>query len=229
MTAVGPVRLDCEKAWFECTKCGLHETRQRVVVGYGNTKARFMLVGEGPGAEEDSRGIPFVGPAGQLLWELITHAGGLSRDEVFLDNIVACRAFIEDSDGNRKDRKPKKPEIEACLPRLQEAIYRIDPIMIVALGNIAFHALTGDPTLIGKARGGIFETRVPSGNPDITGGQPVVYPVMATYHPSFLRRRIADKDKPNSVWDECIKDFIRAVEMYDIGMERYYGIERQAR
>jgi len=138
---------------------------------------------------------------------------------------VSCRPFIEDEEGNRKDRHPKKPEIAACLPRLHEAIYAIDPVIIMAVGNTAFHSLTGDRTLIGKARGGIFEARVPSGNPDVTGGQDVVYPVLATYHPSFLRRRIGERNKPDSVWDECIKDFVLAVEMYDIARERYYGIE----
>lgn len=225
---VGPVRLDAEKAWFGCERCDLHKTRNHVVVGYGNTKARFMFVGEGPGAEEDARGMPFIGPAGQLLRDLL-EAVGLSMDEIFLNNIVACRAFNEDDEGNRKDRSPKKPEIQACLPRLHESIRVIDPIVIVALGNTAFHSLTGDQTLIGKARGGLYEAPVPGGAPDVTGPHHIGYPVLPTYHPSFLRRRVGDRNKPNSVWDECIKDLLRAVEMYDIAQERYYGIEKPER
>jgi DNA polymerase len=225
---VGPVRLETEKSWYGCESCGLAATRNHVVIGYGNTKARLMFVGEGPGAEEDSRGIPFIGPAGQLLRDLIDGVS-LSMDEIFLNNIVACRAFTEDDEGNRKDRSPKKPEILACRPRLNHSILSIDPILIVALGNTAFHALTGDRTLIGKARGGIYEAKIPGPNPELTGEHDVIYPVLATYHPSFLRRRVADRNKPNSVWDECIKDLLRAVEMLDIAQERYDGIEKPER
>ena len=216
-------RLKSELLWHDCESCKLAETRTRVVLGFGNPKAKLMFVGEGPGADEDASGIPFVGPAGELHHDLV-RAVGLKEDEIFQDNIVACRSFNTDDDGKRKDCPPKKPEIEACLPRLYEAIRSIDPILIVAYGATAFKALTKDNTIISKARGGVYQALVPGGDPELTGPNMIQYTVVPTYHPSYLRRRAGERRKPNSVWSECVKDLIRIVKMYDIAMERYYGV-----
>ncbi len=212
------LRLACEAAWKNCEACDLHRERTNVVLGYGNPKARLMFVGEGPGAIEDEEGKPFVGPTGELLVNILDTMG-LGRADIFIDNVVACRPTVKTGDDEVKDRPPTRVEISACLDRLLEAIYEVDPIMIVALGNTAFHALTGSSLLIGKARGGIFETRIPGWETD------VVYPVMATFHPSFLKRNSKDKNKPDSVWGQAFRDISAAVNMVDIAANRYYGVE----
>lgn len=211
------LRLECEAAWKTCTACGLHKQRTNVVLGYGDPRARLMFVGEGPGATEDETGKPFVGPAGDVLIDTLA-AMKLTRTDVFIDNIVACRPTVKNGD-EVKDRAPNKKEIAACIDRILEAIYIVDPVLIVALGTTAFHALTGSSLQISKARGGIYEARVPGWECD------VIYPVLATYHPSFLNRNKAVKNKPDSVWGDMISDIELAVRMTDIAANRYHGVK----
>jgi len=212
------LRLECEKLWYGCQRCGLHNTRNHVVVGYGNTNADIMFVGEGPGDLEDRQGRPLIGPAGELFDDLIEGVG-LSRDEIFVNNIVACRAFIEQDDGTKKDRPPNKPEYLACIDRVRESIYTVDPILIVAMGVTAYKVLVSDTTAIGKARGGVYEFVIPGGDTQ------VVYPVLATYHPSYLRRNPQEKKKPGSIWERMFDDLNMAVEMLDTARKAYLGIE----
>lgn len=211
------LRLACEAAWKECTACGLHKERTNIVLGYGNPKARLMFVGEGPGGTEDRTGRPFEGAAGDVLIDTLETLG-LTRADVFIDNVVACRPTVKISEDEVKDRPPTKIEIAACIDRLLEAIYILDPILIVALGTTAFHALTGSSLQISKARGGIYEARIPGWETD------VLYPVLATYHPSFLNRNRAVKNKPDSVWGDTFRDIKTAVMMTDIAANRYYGV-----
>jgi uracil-DNA glycosylase family 4 len=127
-----------------CTKCPLHETRTKAVFGAGDADAELMFVGEAPGAEEDRQGLPFVGRAGQLLNQMLEEIG-LSRDEVFIANVLKSRP-----PGNRD---PQPGEIGACRPYLFEQIHLIEPKVVCTLGNFATKLLTGNPTGITRVRG----------------------------------------------------------------------------
>ncbi len=148
-----------------CTRCELHATRTRTVPGVGRVRPDVLFVGEGPGAEEDAQGIPFVGRAGQLLTRMI-EAMGYQRDEVFIANIVKCRP-----PGNRN---PTAPEIEACLPYLRRQIALIQPAVIVPMGNVAVQGLLGTTSGITHLRN---RWHAYEG-----------IPVMPTFHPSYLLR-----------------------------------------
>jgi DNA polymerase len=127
-----------------CRRCPLHATRTKVVFGSGNADADLMFVGEAPGAEEDRRGLPFVGRAGQLLGRLLEEIG-LSRDDVFITNVLKSRP-----PGNRD---PQPGEIEACRPYLFEQIRLIEPRVLCTLGNFATKLLTRNPSGITRVRG----------------------------------------------------------------------------
>jgi uracil-DNA glycosylase len=127
-----------------CRRCPLHETRTKAVFGAGDADADVMFVGEAPGAEEDRRGLPFVGRAGQLLNQMLGEIG-LSRDRVFIANVLKSRP-----PGNRD---PQPGEIEACEPYLFEQVRLIEPRVVCTLGNFATKLLSGDPTGITRVRG----------------------------------------------------------------------------
>ncbi len=127
-----------------CLRCPLSESRTKVVFGSGNADADLMFVGEAPGAEEDRRGLPFVGRAGGLLNEMLAEIG-LSRDDVFIANVLKCRP-----PGNRD---PQPEEIESCRPYLFEQVRLIEPRVVATLGNFATKLLSGNPTGITKVRG----------------------------------------------------------------------------
>jgi uracil-DNA glycosylase len=152
-----------------CTRCPLAETRTKVVFGAGNADADMMFVGEAPGADEDRRGLPFVGRAGSLLSELLEGIG-LKRDEVWITNVLKCRP-----PGNRD---PQPLEIESCHPYLERQIELIRPAVIGTLGNFATKLITGSQTGITKVRG----------TPQIhtLGGLPVF--VMPLFHPAAALR-----------------------------------------
>lgn len=127
-----------------CLRCPLSETRTRVVFGAGNADADLVFVGEAPGAEEDRRGLPFVGRAGGLLATLLEEIG-LARDEVFICNVLKCRPPA--------NRDPQPIEIESCRPYLEEQIRLIEPRVICTLGNFSTKLLTASPTGITRVRG----------------------------------------------------------------------------
>jgi uracil-DNA glycosylase len=127
-----------------CRACGLCEGRTRVVFGTGAANADLMFVGEGPGANEDRQGVPFVGAAGQLLDKIIK-AIGMSRDEVYIANVVKCRP-----PGNRD---PLPEEVASCLPYLERQIALVRPKTLVALGRIAAQSLLGNELSIARLRG----------------------------------------------------------------------------
>ena len=127
-----------------CLRCPLSETRTRVVFGNGNADAELMFVGEAPGAEEDRRGLPFVGRAGRLLDTMLDEIG-LSRQEVFVANVLKCRP-----PGNRD---PQPNEIESCRPYLHRQVELIEPRVVCTLGNFATKLLTGSPAGITRVRG----------------------------------------------------------------------------
>jgi DNA polymerase len=148
MSATAGERREALVALYEevrvCTRCPLHETRTRAVFGAGNADAGLLFVGEAPGAEEDRRGLPFVGRAGQLLDQMLESIG-MSRDDVFIANVLKSRP-----PGNRD---PQPAEIEACRPYLFEQIRLIEPRVVCTLGNFATKLLTGSPTGITRVRG----------------------------------------------------------------------------
>ncbi len=153
-----------------CTLCGLAEGRRHVVFGEGDPSARLMFVGEGPGAEEDRTGRPFVGQAGRLLDAMIV-ALGLARSQVYIANVVKCRP-----PGNRN---PQETEMAACAPWLERQIELIRPEVIVALGKVAANRLTGTTKPMKALRGRWASHRG--------------IPLLATYHPAYLLRNPRDK------------------------------------
>jgi uracil-DNA glycosylase family 4 len=163
----------------DCRRCGLHKGRKHIVFGAGNPRARLVLVGEGPGYEEDLQALPFVGQAGQLLTKIL-QAIHLDREDVYIANIIKCRP-----PGNRN---PEPDEIAACLPFLQRQIRAIRPGLICALGTFAAQTLLQTHTPISRLRGH-FHTYE-----DI--------PVLPTYHPAFLLRNPAKK---RDVWEDMQK------------------------
>lgn len=149
----------------DCTRCPLHKGRNKLVYGDGSPTARLMFVGEGPGADEDAQGLPFVGRAGQLLNNMIT-AMGLKREEVYIANVVKCRP-----PGNRV---PEPEEIATCSPFLFHQIDVIRPQVLVALGATAATCLLGQRQPLAGLRGRVHAFR---------GTQLIV-----TYHPAYLLR-----------------------------------------
>lgn len=159
-----------------CNNCQLRKGCQQVVFGEGNPQARLMLVGEGPGAEEDRLGRPFVGAAGQLLDRILV-AAGFSREEVYICNVVKCRP-----PGNRT---PFQEEVESCLPYLQQQIKIINPRIILCLGALSTRTLIDPKARITKVRGQLFER----------DGRWF----LPTFHPAALLR---DVRKKRPVWED---------------------------
>jgi DNA polymerase len=178
---VSRLRVLDEKHVRGCTRCGLSKTRTQTVFGQGSPDARVVFVGEAPGFEEDRQGLAFVGRAGELLTKMIV-AMQLSRDEVFICNVVKCRP--------PNNRDPAAEEVLACSPYLREQLDTISPEVIVALGAPAAKTLLGSAQGIGQLRGR-FHNYFLSGTPGV--GTSV--PLMPTYHPAYLLRTPSDKRK----------------------------------
>ncbi len=150
-----------------CARCRLAETRTKVVFGMGSAASPLVFVGEGPGAQEDATGLPFVGRSCQLLDTLIEQELGVTRSALYIANIVKCRP-----PGNRN---PLPDEVEACTPYLEGQLEAIAPALVVALGAVAGRFLIGPDLQITSARGKFFETRFGT--------------VMPTFHPSYGLRQ----------------------------------------
>jgi DNA polymerase len=161
----------------DCVRCKLHaQGRRQIVFGVGNPEADLMFVGEAPGADEDIQGIPFVGRAGQLLTKII-EAIGLSREDVYIANVIKCRP-----PGNRN---PEQDEVETCEPFLFRQIDTIGPKVIVALGTFAARALLRTLDPISRLRGRVYDYR---------GAK-----LIPTFHPAYLLRNPASK---REVWED---------------------------
>ena len=158
-----------------CTACSLSETRTKVVFGSGNADAELMFVGEAPGFHEDQQGVPFVGAAGKLLGKLLDGIG-LSREEVYIANVIKCRP-----PGNRD---PSPEEIESCEPHLWKQIELIQPTLIATLGNFATKLLSGKPNGITQVHG--REQHVTLGGNPVTL-YPIFHPAVALYTPRMLQ------------------------------------------
>lgn len=161
-----------ESAWRDCDACALSVRRNRVVHWRGAATAPLLLVGEAPGADEDKRGLPFVGQAGRVLDEMLTAQGLDVTRDVFITNTVACRP-----PGNRT---PTREEVAACLPRRQRLFDIIEPRCVLLLGLTAAQAVAG-VTSIGTWRGQELVVRVGPGRPRDC-------PAVVTWHPSYLLR-----------------------------------------
>jgi len=163
----------------ECTRCKLHTTRHKIVFGDGNPKAQLVFVGEGPGADEDAQGLPFVGRAGKLLTQMI-EAMGLQRKDVYICNVVKCRP--------PENRQPEEDEVTTCSPFLLRQIDTIAPKVIVCLGATAAKTLLQTNRGISQFRGEWLEFR----------GRKL----LATYHPAYLLRNPPAKSE---VWKDLQK------------------------
>ena len=175
-----------------CEKCPLHTTRTKTVFGQGNPAARLVFVGEAPGRDEDMQGLAFVGRAGQLLTRMI-EAMGLTRDEVFICNIVKCRP--------PDNRDPAPAEVAKCWPYLDQQLRIISPDVIVALGKPAVQALLHTSEGIGQLRGQWHEYVIP----DEQEARASI-PLMPTYHPAYLLRSPAEKNK---AWSDLKQALVR--------------------
>lgn len=170
-----------------CYKCPLGSLRTNAVPGEGNQSARILFVGEGPGADEDAQGRPFVGRAGQLLDKIIAGCG-LKRSDVWIGNILKCRP--------PDNRDPRPDEIINCFPYLQRQIEIINPEIIVALGAPAARTLLNTNKTIGQLRGQFDEYYAGLGRPPIK--------LMATYHPAYLLRNYSHENRKR-VWEDMKK------------------------
>ncbi len=168
---------ELKPAIAECRACGLCEARKQAVVGVGDVNADWLFVGEGPGAEEDERGEPFVGQAGKLLDAMLAAIGLKRGEDVYIGNAVKCRP--------PNNRTPEPGETAACWPFLARQIELIRPKLIVALGRPAAQTLLQSEVKIASARGRLFDYRG--------------IPVVVTYHPAYLLRNLPDKAK---AWED---------------------------
>lgn len=167
-----------------CRRCRLSEGRATIVFGAGSARADFVCIGEGPGAEEDARGEPFVGQAGRLLDAMLAAIDLRRGDDVYIANAVKCRP-----PGNRT---PEAGEMAACAPYLQRQIALLQPRLIVLLGRAAVHALLGEDGSLAALRGKPLAYA--------SGGREI--PVVVTYHPAYLLRTLPDKAK---AWEDLCR------------------------
>ncbi|MGD9364843.1 MAG: uracil-DNA glycosylase [Desulfobacteraceae bacterium] len=163
----------------DCQRCRLAGGRTHIVFGHGNPKARLVFVGEGPGAEEDRQGLPFVGAAGQLLTKII-EAMKLTRDQVYICNVIKCRP-----PGNRN---PAPDEIAACRPYLERQLTAVKPEVICTLGTFAAQTLLNTTQPVSRLRGRFQSYKN--------------IKVMPTYHPAYLLR---NPERKRAVWDDMKK------------------------
>jgi DNA polymerase len=168
-----------------CRKCVLGSSRTNAVPGEGNPNADLVFVGEGPGADEDAQGRPFVGRSGQLLDKIITNAMGLKRSDVYICNIVKCRP--------PENREPRPEEIISCLPFLKRQLSLIRPKVIVTLGAPAAKTLLNTNKPIGQLRGKFQDFYLDDFSEPIK--------LMPTFHPAYLLRNYSD-DNRRKVWED---------------------------
>ena len=176
---------ELENAISDCQKCKLCQKRQHIVLGEGNKKAKLMFIGEGPGADEDTQGLPFVGKAGQLMNKAFQGLG-IKREEVYITNIVKCRPPA--------NRVPEDDEATACLDYLRNQVVLIKPKIIVLMGSTALKNILGKEYGITSSRGNWIEQKEIS--------------YMPTWHPAALLR---DENKKIEFW----KDLKEVVNKYE--------------
>ncbi len=167
---------ELEQSIKDCCKCKLCDNRTNIVFGVGNKDARVMFIGEGPGADEDAKGVPFVGKAGKLMNEAF-RALGINRDEVYIANVVKCRPPM--------NRNPEQMEIDSCMDYLRNQVMLVKPEIVVLLGSVALKSVLGKEFSITLARGKWVERKG------------IKY--MPTFHPAALLR---DETKKIDFWHD---------------------------
>lgn len=171
----------------DCTRCRLCQGRKKLVFGVGNPKAQLMFIGEGPGADEDEQGEPFVGRAGQLLTKII-QAMGFERKDIYIGNVVKCRP--------PNNRNPELDEIALCLPFLKQQVAIINPKVIMCLGKFASQTILETQLPISKIRGTFRE---------MDGRL-----IMPTFHPAYLLR---NPEMKRVMWEDCKKVMAKLQEL----------------
>lgn len=226
--------------WYGCTRCELSLGREDADVCFaiGNPNAKIVIIGEAPGEEEERTSVPFVGPAGQLLNQIlacVSDDAGIqdlfkwygkvkhSRDntehfhtkvlewrerEFFITNVVACRP--------PENRTPTKPEAETCWERVHHMIYTVDPWLVITMGKTASEAMVRKTIEITQKRGQIFDVELP-GRIGMAK-----YTTLLTLHPSYLLR-VSDFSTPGGFYQRTVKDFMNAMRIYDGLRNRYLG------
>lgn len=174
----GQALAEQERLLQGCRQCKLCAARQTIVFGSGNPRAQLVVIGEGPGADEDAQGLPFVGRAGQLLTRMLASVE-LAREEVYITNTVKCRP-----PGNRN---PEADELAACAPVLDRQLATLQPRVVLSLGSVATQALLRTREPIGKLRGRVHPY-----------GDAVLVP---TFHPAFLLRNPGQEYR-RMAWDD---------------------------
>jgi len=184
-TDILPSDLESLAAFIgDCKRCKLSHKRTRLVFGEGNPGARLVFVGEGPGAEEDAAGRPFVGEAGKLLTRIIEAGMGLKREDVYICNVVKCRP--------PNNRDPEAEEVQTCLPFLRQQLAIIRPEVICTLGRVAAQNLLAREFKITQERGNWFSF--------------MGIPLMATFHPAYILRNPSDERQlKRQVWEDVQK------------------------
>ena len=168
---------ELKEAVRTCTACDLYKTRTQGVIGVGDEKAEWLIIGEAPGADEDVRGEPFVGQAGKLLDAMLAAIGLKRGENVYIANVLKSRP-----PGNRN---PAPEEVAACMPYLERQIQLIQPKIILALGRFAVQSLLNTEEAIGRLRGRVHQYHG--------------VPFIVTYHPAYLLRNLPDKEK---AWED---------------------------
>ena len=187
------MRISWDQLWeniHSCEGCALGSGCIQKVPGQGDAHAPLMLIGEGPGEQEDRQGLAFVGPAGQLLTKMLS-AIHLPRERVYICNVVKCRP--------PRNRQPSPEEIQACIGHLRAQVALVKPRVILLLGATAVSAVLGSEYRITRCRGQWFERKGVS--------------ILATYHPSALLR---DPAKKRDAWEDlkCVRDRLQALSLY---------------
>lgn len=208
--------------WMGCTRCDLHKTRKRLVFGTGNPDADILLIGEAPGEEEDTEGKPFIGESGRTLSIFLDMARLDRETDMFVTNVVCCRPFnvVKAYDGTNKkeNRAPSGPERAACWPRLEEIIYRVDPLIIVTMGKTPTSQVMGRKGVVMEnVRGRVQSINFPGHYTTIR------YAVLPMYHPAYLLRN--QNREEGGPWHRTTEDFLLLVSLLDKLRAEYYGIK----
>lgn len=217
---------ELEEDWIDCRRCDLCHTRTNVVFGEGNPNADILVIGEGPGKEEDETGRPFVGESGQILDQMVDAIAWDRERDLYIANTVCCRPTqeVKGDDGKMRieNRPPSKSEREACRPRLLETIYIVDPLLIITLGKVPTQALLGKISTMESMRGKLYAATLQGRH------LPIRYSVMPVYHTAFLLRTFDRRDE--GAWGKSARDYVLACKIVDHLREAYYGtkVDRKA-
>lgn len=217
---------ELQEAWSNCVECGLYTTREHLVFGEGNPEADILIIGEAPEEQEDLKGRPFVGPAGELLDGFLSTMSLDRNSDAYLTNALCCRPTVANEDAKTgytviENRQPSKDERNACKERLLETIYIVDPLLIVTIGRVPYQVLFGRAPKMESLRGNMQTFHMQGRYVEIN------YPVMPLYHTAYLSRTFDKREE--GPWGKTAKDWVKICNVIDYLREAYYGIERPNR